>query len=74
MRRKLGQGERARNCTDLQQGEGKVKKVAESWRDMIIPTPMDIDTIPMDRWTGEYTYDHDENHDPEEDDKVCLVE
>ena len=51
----------------------EVKNVAKSRRDMIIPKPMDVDTIKMDHWTDEYTYGHDENHDTEEDDNVCFV-
>ena len=49
----------------------EVKNVAKSR--MIIPKPMDTDTIKKDHWTDEYTYDHDENHDTEENDNVCLV-
>ena len=39
----------------------EVKNVATSRRDIIIPKPMDVDTIKGDHWTDEYTYDHDEN-------------
>ena len=54
----------------------EVKNVVKSrryMRYMIIPKPMDIDTFKKDHWTDEYAYDHDQNHDTEEDDSVCLV-
>ena len=51
----------------------EVKNVVKSRRYMIIPKPMDIDTIKKDHWTDEYAYDHDQNHDTEEDDSVCFV-
>ena len=51
----------------------EVKNVAMSRRDMIIPKPMDIDTINNDHWTDEHTYDHDDSHDTEEDGNVRLV-
>ena len=34
---------------------------------------MDVDAIKRDHWTDEYTHDHDENLDTEEDDNVCFL-